>query len=205
MAIPVWAVSGGRARQGAELERELCSARSIFRAVVLLLVEERPGHGYELQVRLEEFGIDASTRGRTYRCLSWLHDAGLIEQRWEVTGTGPARRVYEVSAKGRQAVDLCATRLRTQSASLDPAMGRYIRSRLRHFRQGVKPFEFVVQARLLVFASGPDAAERKLKRTLSGRHFLDPDVELREARIPGCVEPTKGSDHGDVTAERTRP
>ncbi len=78
-------------------------------AHLLLLLAEQPRHGYELaeSLRMSEFeGITTST---VYRELAKLEEDGLVQSFWEASQTrGPARRVYELTTKGRKALGACA-------------------------------------------------------------------------------------------------
>jgi PadR family transcriptional regulator PadR len=76
---------------------------------ILLLLGERASHGYELVERLKEFGFVDNGTGRVYRDLRQLEDAGLVRSFWEASQMrGPARRVYELTRSGAQALAGCA-------------------------------------------------------------------------------------------------
>lgn len=158
------------------LEDELASPRRILRACLLLLLDERPGHGYDLLTRLEPLGFDRSNPGRIYRALRWLEGAGLVQPTWETTGVGPARRVYELTDQGRQSLEVVAAPLRKQAKKLDDRVGRYMLGRLRAMAQHKQPFEFTVETRLSVQALDEASARRKVERALGQRHILDADV-----------------------------
>ena len=157
-------------------EDELSSPRKILRACILLLLEERPGHGYDLLTRLEPLGFERSNPGRVYRALRWLESAGFVQPNWETTGVGPARRVYELSASGRHALEISAPTLRRQAKSVDERLSRYILGRLRSLSNNKQSFEFTVEARLSVQAMDETSARRKLERTFGQPHVLDTDV-----------------------------
>ena len=164
-------------------EDELSSPRKILRACILLLLEERPGHGYDLLTRLEPLGFERSNPGRVYRALRWLESAGFVQPSWETTGVGPARRVYELSPSGRHALEISAATLRRQAKSVDERLSRYILGRLRSLSNNKQSFEFTVEARLSVQAMDETSARRKLERAFGQPHVLDTDV-----RTTGGVE-----------------
>jgi len=84
--------------------------------LLLLIAEGRGKHGYELGPALEELGLDVSTEGgRLYRALRHLEREGLVESDWDTQTTGPARRVYNITAQGRES-------LRSTAASIDLAL-----------------------------------------------------------------------------------
>ena len=158
------------------LEDEISSPRKILRACLLLLLEERPGHGYDLLTRLEPLGFERSNPGRVYRALRWLENAGFVQPNWETTGVGPARRVYELSAAGRQALELAAPALRRQAKTMEDALARYVLARLRVLAHHKQTFEFKVQAELSVQAMDETSARRKLERTFGPGHTFGTDV-----------------------------
>ncbi|MGH9177957.1 MAG: PadR family transcriptional regulator [Acidimicrobiales bacterium] len=157
-------------------EDELSSPRKILRACLLLLLEERPGHGYDLLTRLEPLGFERSNPGRVYRALRWLESAGFVRPTWETTGVGPARRVYELSASGRHALEISAATLRRQAKTLDDKLARYVLSRLRVLSNNKQAFEFTVEADLTVQAMDETSARKKLERAFGQPHLLDTDV-----------------------------
>ena len=84
---------------------EVARPRELVPVCLLLLLAEAPGHGYELMERLKPLGFDWNGPGPIYRELRGLEDAGLVTSAWAVRETGPGRRVYELTADGRQALD----------------------------------------------------------------------------------------------------
>jgi PadR family transcriptional regulator PadR len=76
--------------------------------LLLLLLAEEPGHGYDLIERLRCTGFEHRA-GSLYRELRRLEDDGLVTSYWEASQTrGPARRVYELTYDGRRALRACA-------------------------------------------------------------------------------------------------
>lgn len=73
-----------------------------LRAFLLLLLRERPGHGYELLERLRGLGLDYTDQdiGYVYRTLRAMEREGLISLEWDTTGSGPAKRVYAITPQG---------------------------------------------------------------------------------------------------------
>jgi poly-beta-hydroxybutyrate-responsive repressor len=70
---------------------------------LLLLLLEKPAHGYDLISRLQDFGFgDNPDPGVVYRNLRRLEDQGMIRSEWDTSGAGPARRFYEVTPEGRE-------------------------------------------------------------------------------------------------------
>ena len=74
---------------------------------ILTLVGERPRHGYEIEQVIEERGMREWTDvgfSSIYYLLNKLAREGLIESRLEQAGQGPARKVYQVTAAGQEAL-----------------------------------------------------------------------------------------------------
>jgi len=68
-----------------------------MRSRLLALVEERPGHGYDLCDRLDCLASGSADTVAVYRALRAMERDGLVESRWDAPGAGPARRVYTVA------------------------------------------------------------------------------------------------------------
>src|SRR5947209_19050732 len=68
---------------------------------VLLLLKERPAHGYELLERIEELAGEPIDMGNLYRVLRALEEEGLVRSEWHADAPGPARRSYEPTAARR--------------------------------------------------------------------------------------------------------
>ena len=95
---------------------------------ILLLLAESPSHGYALVDRLKEFGFTDGSTGSLYRELRRLEDGGLAHSYWEASQTrGPARRVYELTAAGRRALNGCAEAALELTATLEDFQARYAR------------------------------------------------------------------------------
>jgi DNA-binding PadR family transcriptional regulator len=92
---------------------------------ILLLLSERPDHGYALVDRLKEFGFVDGSTASLYRELRRLEDLGLAHSYWQASQTrGPARRVYELTSSGRGALDDCANGVVELSQTLGDFLAR---------------------------------------------------------------------------------
>ncbi len=70
---------------------------------LLLLLRERPAHGYELLEALPELVPGQRVdMGNLYRALRRLEEEGLVHSEWDADAPGPARRVYELTDAGRE-------------------------------------------------------------------------------------------------------
>ena len=65
---------------------------------LLLLLRERPTHGYELLEALPALTGEARVdMGNLYRVLRALEEDGLVTSRWEAGEPGPAKRTYDLT------------------------------------------------------------------------------------------------------------
>lgn len=79
-------------------------SRELLTAWLLLLLEDQAIHGYELRRRLELHGV-ITEPGAMYRMLRKLERDGCAASSWAKSVAGPRRRLYELTAKGRQELD----------------------------------------------------------------------------------------------------
>src|SRR3954462_15872210 len=93
---------------------------------LLLLLRERPLHGYELIERLPELaGAGRIDVGNLYRLLRSLEGEGLVSSEWSAELPGPAKRTYEPPADGRRLLDQWAEALREAQADAQTFLDRY--------------------------------------------------------------------------------
>jgi PadR family transcriptional regulator len=93
---------------------------------LLLLLRERPLHGYELLERLPELGVEGRIDiGNLYRLLRGLEDEGLVRSEWSADLPGPAKRTYELTAEGRRVLDSWVDGLRRAQATISSFLDRY--------------------------------------------------------------------------------
>jgi poly-beta-hydroxybutyrate-responsive repressor len=70
---------------------------------VLLLLAERPTHGYELVEPVSELiPGERIDMGNLYRVLRALEEDGLVSSEWDAAEPGPAKRRYELTPQGRE-------------------------------------------------------------------------------------------------------
>ncbi|MEU3453576.1 helix-turn-helix transcriptional regulator [Micromonospora sp. NPDC006766] len=74
--------------------------RGLLHPFLLLLILERPGHGYDLIERLDAMGVSDVEPGHVYRVLRGLERDRSVTSTWQTDGGGPARRCYTLTAKG---------------------------------------------------------------------------------------------------------
>jgi poly-beta-hydroxybutyrate-responsive repressor len=57
-------------------------------------------HGYELTHRLGDLGLGTFDQTAVYRALRQLEHQGLVDSFWDTGESGPARRMYSLTATG---------------------------------------------------------------------------------------------------------
>jgi len=100
--------------------------RGFIQPWLLLLLERRPTHGYELMEQLGQ-GDDtpAADPGLLYRTLRQLEEDGLVRSAWDTQGSGPARRVYEITDEGVEYLHAWAVNIRRTRQRLDRFLAEY--------------------------------------------------------------------------------
>ncbi len=93
---------------------------------LLLLLRERPAHGYDLLERLPELtGEPRVEMGNLYRLLRALEEEGLVSSEWDASSPGPAKRRYALTAAGTQLLDHWARALRRSQDRTARFLARY--------------------------------------------------------------------------------
>ena len=102
--------------------------RQFVRPCLLLLLQQRPDHGYALAHRLRPLGVEPVDPGTLYRTLRVMESEGLVSSRWAPADSGPARRVYALTADG-EAVLADEVRVLTRTrATVDRFLHAYARA-----------------------------------------------------------------------------
>jgi poly-beta-hydroxybutyrate-responsive repressor len=75
---------------------------------ILLSLKQNPSYGYEIIGALQRFGFvqGSAPPGMIYRHLRQLETDGLVTSHWETQGSGPAKRIYAITAEGDEALEL---------------------------------------------------------------------------------------------------
>jgi PadR family transcriptional regulator, regulatory protein PadR len=94
---------------------------------LLLLLRERPKHGYELLEELRHLihdgrGVDL---GNLYRVLRALEEDGFVRSDWNAELPGPAKRVYELTDAGRELLVTWADALGRVRGEIDDFLRRH--------------------------------------------------------------------------------
>ena len=93
---------------------------------LLLLLRERPLHGYDLLERIPELGVEGRVDiGNLYRLLRALEQEGLVRSEWSAELPGPAKRTYELTEEGHKLLDRWAEALRRAQGTIRTFLERY--------------------------------------------------------------------------------
>ena len=106
--------------------RVLARVERFAEPALLLLLRERPAHGYDLLERLPELTGEARVEmGNLYRLLRGLEEEGLVSSEWDDSSPGPAKRRYAITPAGEQVLDRWAEALRSSQQRTDQFLTRY--------------------------------------------------------------------------------
>jgi PadR family transcriptional regulator, regulatory protein PadR len=92
---------------------------------VLLLLRERPAHGYDLLEQLPELTGERVDMGNLYRFFRLLEAEGLVRSEWDDEAPGPSKRIYELTDEGRALLDQWASALGDAQARIEGFLTRY--------------------------------------------------------------------------------
>ncbi len=93
---------------------------------LLMLLRERPAHGYELLDALAELHPgERVDMGNLYRALRALEEDGLVASEWDAEAPGPAKRVYSLAPAGERVLADWAAALVRARDRIDGFLRRY--------------------------------------------------------------------------------
>ena len=101
--------------------------KNFLQPCLLLLLFQRPSHGYDLLDRLAQAGlsIGAPDPAAVYRTLRQMERDGLVISRWDPSSHGPPRRTYELSSEGEDLLHTWAQSIRQNRKVLDRYLTLY--------------------------------------------------------------------------------
>ncbi len=105
-----------------------CAMGKLYRfvepLVLYLLKKKGSAYGYELLGEINEHALTDATieRGALYRTLRTLEDNGNVVSDWDVSGSGPARRQYQLTKDGEIHLEEWAEVM----GNLAKAMGHFV-------------------------------------------------------------------------------
>jgi poly-beta-hydroxybutyrate-responsive repressor len=100
---------------------------------LLLLLHERPRHGYDLLEHIPALVGDGAEvdLGNLYRLLRGLEAEGLVSSQWDVGAPGPARRIYTLTPAGARLLEAWTTALRSTGTVITTLLDRFDRTQRR--------------------------------------------------------------------------
>ncbi len=105
--------------------------RGLLQPRLILLLLQKPAHGYELMERLSESAdMPGADPGLLYRTLRQLESEGLLRSSWDTEGQGPARRLYEVTPEGVDFLHAWAVRVQ----QIRRRLGQFLEQYETHFQ-----------------------------------------------------------------------
>jgi poly-beta-hydroxybutyrate-responsive repressor len=107
-------------RQGGKRQAGSGKAERYIQPSILMGLRRKPSYGYEIIQTIQEFGFveGQAPPGMIYRHLRDLEAAGLVISSWKTEGTGPAKRVYELTPEGEEALSLWVEYMEQQAQKL---------------------------------------------------------------------------------------
>lgn len=86
-----------------------------------------PSYGYELIQKIQKYGFMETKvpPGMIYRHLRRLEEDGLVSSEWETTGTGPAKRTYQITPDGKEVLRIWVEYMEGQARKLDAFVNKY--------------------------------------------------------------------------------
>ena len=124
-------------RHRGESRQDEAFPRRILRFIepcLLLLLHCREVHGYDLVEGLHSFGFEQSAGGSStvYRVLRELEQREFVTSRWDTANSGPARRLYRLTARGDAYLASWAEDLRETDRVLHSFLSNYDRHMEQH-------------------------------------------------------------------------
>lgn len=94
---------------------------------LLFFLSQGSSYGYELMAKLDGFGFPKANPdpAMVYRTLRYLEKEGFVLSKWDTKGTGPAKRIYELTPKGLGLLHLWAESIATRRKVLGKFLALY--------------------------------------------------------------------------------
>ena len=99
--------------------------RGFMQPRLLLLLAQKPAHGYELMESLDQEDAASADPGLLYRTLRQFEEDGLVRSSWDTEGRGAARRVYEITDEGLEYLHAWAMNIRRTRERLERFLADY--------------------------------------------------------------------------------
>jgi PadR family transcriptional regulator, regulatory protein PadR len=99
--------------------------RGLIQPRLLLLLAQKPAHGYELMEVISQEDEPTTDPGNLYRILRAMEQDGLVISDWDTSGGGPARRIYQIADQGLDHLHAWIVHIRKTRQWLDSLLAEY--------------------------------------------------------------------------------
>ena len=106
-----------------------CSGKWLQRLVqpaVMAMLAEEPMHGYRIVQRMRELAMFREQRPDptgVYRVLKTMEDEELVSSDWDLAESGPARRRFKLTARGRKCLRRWIQTISDYQAGIEELLG----------------------------------------------------------------------------------
>ncbi|HEX3604395.1 MAG TPA: PadR family transcriptional regulator [Candidatus Dormibacteraeota bacterium] len=109
-------------------EGDMFRPRHLLQPCILILLAESAGYGYELTHRLDDIDGARADSPAVYRALNGLEESDLVSSHWERSASGPERRCYAITPRGREVLAGWVAKLARMNGTVAQLLRRYERS-----------------------------------------------------------------------------
>lgn len=95
--------------------------KGLVSLLILAVVKKGESYGYEIASRLRDFGLEDFKEGTVYPALARLERDGLLSTRLVESSSGPARKYYAITPRGRKRFSKMHEMWQTLSKTVDQA------------------------------------------------------------------------------------
>jgi DNA-binding PadR family transcriptional regulator len=99
----------------------------VLRGFLLLLLAQRPAHGYDMVERLQGLGVHVEEPAAVYKALRHMDQEHLVTSAWKLSSHGPTRREYALTPEGREQLDEWVRMVKLSRDTLDRCLEQYAR------------------------------------------------------------------------------
>ncbi|MDI6784346.1 MAG: helix-turn-helix transcriptional regulator [bacterium] len=94
---------------------------------LLLLLSQKPSHGYELIEVIAQFGFEESAPdpASVYKHLRKMEEEGLVKSQWDTKRSGAARRSYRITQEGKDYLKAWAGVIQKNKEALEKFLAIY--------------------------------------------------------------------------------
>src|SRR5699024_3368809 len=78
--------------------------KGVLEGCILFIIKQEAAYGYELSLKLQEFGLDDISEGSIYPILLRLQKENFVYGKMEASLSGPKRKYYHLTEQGAEAL-----------------------------------------------------------------------------------------------------